>query len=237
MQQWRKLDERPYLLEGVGNQKLETSSEVGDGVEQSNPSLHNFLLSSSEGESTGIDTEDDQPSRKKLKLDITSSGDGEGGQDDEFIDDGSPLTIDQDEWADIDAELKEFMGSEVDSESDTDSVGSALSFRERRAAKRRREDFEDEGGSIGDSPKSKRKAGGSGLKSVFNIDSQRNSETSSTPGARDTDERIERDQQRIEAAQEDEEVEEEDSDDELARELERELDEADAELETSRILG
>lgn len=237
MQQWRKLDERPYLLEGVGKQKLETSSEAGDGVEKSNPSLHNFLLSSSEGESTGIDTEDDQPSRKKLKLDVTSSGNGEDGQDDEFIDDGSPLTIDQEEWADIDAELKEFMGSEVDSESDTDSVGSALSFRERRAAKRRRDDFEDGGGSIDDSPKSKRKAGGSGLKSVFNIDSQRNSEASSTPGARDTDEQIERDQRRVEAAQEEEEAEEEDSDDELARELERELDEADAELETSRILG
>jgi RNA polymerase II subunit A-like phosphatase len=237
MQQWRKLDERPYLLEGVGKQKLETSSEVGDALEKSNPSSHNFLLSSSEGESTGLDTEDDQPSKKKLKLDVSSGGNAEDGRDDDFIDDGSPLTIDQEEWADIDAELKEFMGSEVDSESDTDSVGSALSFRERRAAKRRRDEFEDEGGSVEDSPKSKRKVAGSGLKSVFNIDSQRNSEASNTPGARDTDEQIERDQRRVEAEQEDEEAEEEDSDDELARELERELDEADAELETSRILG
>lgn len=237
MQQWRKLDERPYLLEGVGKQKLEPASEIGDDMEKSNPSSHNFLLSSSDGESTGLDTEDDQPSKKKLKLDISGSENVENGQGDDFVDDGSPLTIDRDEWADIDAELKEFMGSEVDSESDTDSVGSALSFRERRAAKRRRDDFEADDSSVDDSPKSKRKVTGSGLKSVYNIDSQRNSESGNTPSERETDEQIKREQAKVEANEEDELADEEDSDDELARELERELDEADAELETSRILG
>lgn len=238
MQQWRKLDERLYFLEGVGKQKLEPTSEVGDEMEKSNPPSHNFLLSSSDGESTGLDTEDDQPSRKKLKLEILGAGTVENGRESDFVDDGSPLTIDRDEWADIDAELKEFMGSEVDSESDTDSVGSALSFREKRAAKRRRDVFEAEDGSVEDSPKSKRKAIGSGLKSVHNIDSQRNSESGNTPGERETnEEEISREQKRVEAEQEDELAAEEDSDDELARELERELDEADAELETSRILG
>lgn len=236
MQKWRRLDERPYLLEGVGKQKRDASSELEDHLDKPMlPAPNDFLLSSSEGESTGVETEDDQPARKKLKLDINNNDDsGEAGEFEDFVDDGSPITINQDEWADIDAELKEFMGSDAESESDTDSVKSGLSFRERRAPKRRRdEDGESDvvAGAMERSPSSKRVEAGSTLKNVANISSGHQSEATNTPDAGETDEQIAREQREVEEAQEREEAEEEDSDDELARELERELEEADAEEE------
>jgi RNA polymerase II subunit A-like phosphatase len=238
MQQWRRLDERPYLLEGVGKQKHDTSSELGDAGDKSNIAPNDFLLSSSEGESTGLDTEEDQPARKKLKLDINRDQDTEAAENfEDFIDDGSPITINQDEWADIDAELKEFMGSDADSESDTDSVSSALSLRERRAGKRRRDEDREDDVSADDtdqSPRSKRNGAGSALKTVANVASERNSEAADSPAVGVSDAQINREQREIEEAQELEEAEEEDSDDELARELERELEEADAEEENSR---
>ncbi|KIV96441.1 hypothetical protein, variant 1 [Exophiala mesophila] len=240
MQQWRKLDERPYLLPGVGKQKQSTPSDLGESFEKTNVSANDFLLSSSDGETTGVDTEDDQPVRKKLKLDL--SGDeslNNGAQDDEedFIDDGSPITIDQNDRADIDAELKELLGSEMDSESEAESVASSLSYRERRAAKRRRDDFENDLSDTERPPGSSwNGTGGSGLKTVANVNSARNSEATDTPNELDIDEDISKEQRAIEKEQELEDAEVEDSDDELARELERELEEADAGLETSRIL-
>lgn len=238
MQQWRRLDERPYLLEGVGKQKHDGSSEIGDTLDKSNIVANDFLLSSSEGETTGLDTEDDQPTRKKLKLDITNDENvGADNNFEDFIDDGSPITINQDEWADIDAELKEFMGSDAESESDTDSVSSALSFRERRANKRKRDEDRDEEVSPAERERpaaSGRNGTGSALKTVANIGSERGSEATNTPDAGETDEQIILEQRQIEEAQEREEAEEEDSDDELARELERELEEADAEEERSQ---
>jgi len=249
MQRWRKLDERPYLLEGAGKQTYDGSSELGDTVDKVNVTARDFLLSSSEGESTEFDTEDDQqPARKKLKLDTSGDHGGGGGEEDvlmpstaedEFIDDGSPLTIDQDEWDDIDAELKEFMGSEADSESDNDSVASsARNFRERQARKGKRDHgtaAEGGGGVPTGAPTAptgaKRDGAGSGLKTVANIGSERESEGTNTPVTVQQDEQISTEQQEVEQRQEKEEEEEEDSDDELARELERELEEADAEGE------
>ncbi|KAK5454314.1 CTD phosphatase Fcp1 [Exophiala xenobiotica] len=229
MQQWRRLDEKPYLLEGAGKQRHETSSEAGDLLDKSNAGASDLLLSSSEGESTGRDTEDDQPARKKLKLEINKDSHPE---DDELIDDGSPITINQDEWADIDAELKEFMGSDAESESDTDSVSSALSFRERRAGKRRRDEDHEDGGAADHSQPSKRNGAGSALKTVANASSERGTDSTNTPNPEQIrDEEIREEQEEVEAAQEREEEEMEDSDDELARELERELEEADAKEE------
>jgi RNA polymerase II subunit A-like phosphatase len=228
MQQWRKLDERPYLLEGVQKQKHETPSELDDSIDKAGANVNDFLLSSSDGETTGLDTEDDQPKRKKLKLD-TSNDDGTERYE-EVVDDGSPVTINQDEWADIDAELKEFLGSDAESESDTDSVSSALSVRDSRRGKRRREDDDADNSSASDvdrSPGRKRNGTGSGLKKVKNIDSERESEATDTPAAGTIDEEIRREQREVEEAEEREEAAVEDSDDELARELERELEEYD----------
>lgn len=233
MQQWRRLDERPYLLEGAGKQRLDPSSGAGEHGDKPNDVGNDFLLTSSDGESTGFDTEDDQPATKKLKLDTNKDGNAE--ESEEFVDDGSPITINQDEWADIDAELKEFMGSDVDSESDNDSISSALSVRERRVNKRRRDEDEDsdQSGSDADRPPApKRNGTGSALKTVANVSSEPGTETTNTPNVNETEEQIRQEQREVEEAQEREEEDEEDSDDELARELERELEEADAEDET-----
>ncbi|KAL2425328.1 RNA polymerase II subunit A C-terminal domain phosphatase [Exophiala dermatitidis] len=238
MQQWRKLDEKPYLLEGVRSQRHDASSEIGDSLEKSIVTANDFLLSSSDDETTGFNTEDDQPARKKLKLDVSQDTNATDEDDlEDFIDDGSPITIDQDEWADIDAELKEFMGSEAESESDTDSVSSALSFRERRAAKRRRDDSgeaEPSASHVEQSPTSRRTGAGSALKTVANISSERESEGTNTPLTPDLEEKISEEQREVEEEQQREEAEEEDSDDEFARELERELEEADAEEEEKK---
>jgi RNA polymerase II subunit A C-terminal domain phosphatase len=199
MQQWRKLDERPFLLEGAGKQKQEASSPEH---EQAPFDPQDFDLSESESDVTGQDTEMEdnrQPRRKKLKLSIDTPvepaepGDGET----------SPLTINQDEWDEIDNELKEFMGSDIDSESDTESVSSRLSIRKTNG-KRKREDVTDD-----ESSPTKRNASGSGLRAVTISDAEINAE-----------------QQETEAQQAEDESEEEDSDDELARELERELESA-----------
>jgi RNA polymerase II subunit A C-terminal domain phosphatase len=218
IQQWRKLDERPYLLEGAQKIKQDTSSELGDSVERAASTANELLLSSSEGETTGLDTEDDQPARKKLKLNVAKDDAYQ-----EVVDDGSPVTINQDEWADIDAELKEFLGSDAESESDTDSMSSALSIREGRRGKRRREEDGEDDSSASDadrSPARKRNGTGSALRTVNNIDSDGGS------GSKPANVEAE-----AEAG-----ASVDDSDDELARELERELEEYDDE-EQARLAG
>jgi hypothetical protein len=105
-----------------------------------------------------------------------------------------------------------------------------LSVRDSRRGKRRREDDDADNSSASDvdrSPGRKRNGTGSGLKKVKNIDSERESEATDTPTAGTTDEQIRREQREVEEAEEREEAAVEDSDDELARELERELEEYD----------
>jgi RNA polymerase II subunit A-like phosphatase len=291
IQQWRKLDERPYLLEGAGQKRSElTSSDVEKDIDKEHLTSHDFMLSSSDGEGseTGLgDTdvdgngddddnglfgdgdelnkqngnmmkhtnieadkselthqshsdENNGPPRKKLKLNTnTGTGSLNGGTvrpdnasgeiggistdtDDELADEGSPITINQDDWDDMDAELKEFMGSEVDSESDNDSVSSKLSLREKRASiKRKRE--EDDSNEVDSRNGPGFGGGGSTLRSVRNIESP-----SLTPVEKPvTEQEISRDQNEEETKERREEAETEDSDDELARELERELEEGD----------
>lgn len=200
MQQWRKLDERPFLLEGAGKQKPEASSPEHDHV-PFDP--QDFDLSESESDITGQDTEMEdnrQPRRKKLKISIDTPAEPAEPGDGET----SPLTIDQDEWDEIDNELKEFMGSDLDSESDTESISSRLSVRSKTNGKRKREDVTDD-----EAGPTKRKASSSGLRAVAISDAE-----------------ISIEQQAVEAEQAENEAEEEDSDDELARELERELESA-----------
>jgi RNA polymerase II subunit A C-terminal domain phosphatase len=243
MQRWRKLDERPYLLERVGRQKDDLFSEVGDGGERTTVSANDFLLSSSdgEGETTGLDTEDEAPARKKLKVNTAAATRAvelqtidevigmDGEEDREIYDDQSPLTIDQNEWDDIDQELKEFMGSEADSESDNESVTSRLSLRGTRKRKRDAGDGES-GTEESDIDNEGRRrtgvGGGSTLRAVANAGSERGSTGPSTPSVADG--AIREEQSKVEVLQETEEAEEEDSDDELARELERELEDADS---------
>ena len=182
---------------------------------------HEFLTSSSEdeAEATSLESEMDEeagPKRKRLKVD-TSRPDADTGE--ERFDNTSPLTINQDEWDDIDAELKEFMGSDADSESDDESVSSKLSLRRKRKAEEMSEGPPLETNKNG-AFKNGITPGGSTLTTVENVASERGSDTPDAEAIRD-------EQKIIEGRQEKEEAQEEDSDDELARELERELEQAD----------
>ena len=246
IQQWRKLDERPYLLSGVGQGEME-----GDKVDEHyNPMEEAGYPISSEDDTTGVETEDEkgQPERKRLKLNTGEAVARDGGGGD-VVDDKSPLTLDQDELADIDKELKEFMGSDAESDSDTDSVASALST---RLGKRKRitgetdDDDDDEEREGADSEKpTARDRGGTRLRAVANAASEKGSSASQTPvpaAAANGDEEaeaeaealgeekeIEERQREVEREQTNEEAEEEESDDELARELEREMESIDDE--------
>ena len=153
------------------------------------------------------------------------------------------FTINQDELDDIDAELKEFMdGSDVESESDAESVNSRLSLRGRKRKKGGGDDGDDTTDEVG-----------LGNHSITNthrdikIGRKPSSKITGENGA-DDDAAVEeaetrtelQEQAQIEAAEQAEEEEVEDSDDELARELEREMEEADAEdgnLEAKNFMG
>ena len=218
MQQWRRLDEKYYLLDGTGKQKVDEGSDHGDVLEQAITS-QDFMLSSSEDETPGNNTDGEEPVRKKPRLEVTTKN---GDVDDD--EEGNPLTLDQSEWDDIDAELKEFLGSDAE-ESDAESVNSSLSVRQKR--KRNLDSMQQEDGVIDSNQGSGSKSRGSRLKAVANVSSDKDSTGSNTPrSARDEDDSIAREQREVEGRQEREQAEEEDSGDELARELERELEEA-----------
>jgi RNA polymerase II subunit A-like phosphatase len=225
MQRWRKLEEKPYLLEGAGKQKIDETSD-NDGQLDNAIMAGDFMLSSSEGESSGVDTEGDEPVRKKPRLEI-ATGNGELDlTDDEEAQKTSPLTLDTEEWANIDAELKEFLGSDAESESDAESVSSGLSLRAKRKRNRDTVAAEDELlDGIGSS--NSKGSGGSRLKAVANASSDRGSTDSNTPTPLDEDSRIAEAQREAEQRDMRQQADEEDSDDELARQLENGLEEGD----------
>jgi hypothetical protein len=182
-------------------------------------------------ETTGVETEDEagQPERKRLKLN-TGEGVAKGAEGEDVVDDQSPLTIDVDEWADIDKELKEFMGSDAESDSDTDSVASAISVRLGKRKRPTEETGEGEGEGDNERPAA-RDRGGTGLRTVANAASEKGSSGSRTPATdlngEVDDVEIGREQREVEGEQRKEEEEEVESDDELARELEREMESMD----------
>lgn len=242
MVQWRKLDERPYLLEGTGKPEEPTASSPLRAPEDAlNPLANDLLLSDSE--ETDLSTDDDGVSNhRNLKLDTNI----DGADDDE--EEYTPPTLNQEERDKIEEELREFMGSEIDSESDNESVRSELSV---RAKKRRRDETDDSATDGGDSDAdasrmggagsnpSKRQATGSRLKNAQSLADAYSSSASTTTmtkradneeiaqeeaHARDDargDRQIEREQAEVEA--EDRHVQEVESDGE--NEDERELEE------------
>jgi RNA polymerase II subunit A-like phosphatase len=237
IQQWRKLDERPYYVIGTGPDGASAEDIEGGRIEENyNPIEEPGYPISSEDDTTGVDTEDEvgQPERKRLKL---NTGDVVARDGDDIIDDQSPLTIDQDEWADIDKELKEFMGSDAESDSDNDSVASALSVRLGKRKRAGRDTDDDEGDS---EKRAARDRGGTGLRTVANAASENGSSGSRTPATDingEADEVIGREQREIEEEQRKEEADEEESDDELARELEREMESMDDEGDAQEEVG
>ncbi len=205
MQQWRKLDESRYFLEGLGKPKL-ASSENGELINPADITTQDLLLSDSEEDASGFDTGDERPN-KRSKLDITVPD----HQIEEEYDEYSPTSIADVDWASADAEVAEFMGSDAESGSDTESVASSLSYREKRASKRRRDDEDIDDGE-GESKRSR----GSYLNVVANTSSGRDS---AKPARNPSEETIGREQQREEARERQQQAEEEDSDDELLKEF------------------
>lgn len=216
IQRWKKLDERPYLVPDIGQKGMqeEPPSEpqeaaVLDDVKFGPPG--DFLLSSEEDTPALDDTDDnhdDQPKRKKPKLEIDMPADNEDIDPDVEAEPHSPIDMSTEAWKDIDAELADFMGSDMDSESDAESVKSDRSSSFARRPKKRQRDDDDEGDSESDGDtrngdhkrqRSSRNTGSS-LKTVNNVESVDNTPA---PGDEDLD------------------------DDELARELEAELEAVD----------
>jgi RNA polymerase II subunit A C-terminal domain phosphatase len=218
-----------------------------------------FLLSSDEGdgETTGLDTEAETEDnrkavkdgtaseagrdRKRLKLNTKNLADDDAMTTDNddtingFMEDASPLSINQDEWADMDKELREFIGSEVDSESDAESESSRLSIR--NTNKRKRPDDGEESDNDGRRRVVSGSAtGSSSLKDLNTTSSITNANSADTnnPVGNDTpnnfdddeDAEIRREQKVVESAELQEQADELSSDDELARELEREFEDS-----------
>lgn len=212
IQRWKKLDVRPYLIPNIGQKQLENepSSELG-ALEPDLLNDNRFdsgLLS--EEESSALDqTEDDnedQPRRKKPRLEVDLPPQVDENYSLE-MEDHSPVDLDKDQWGDINDELKDFLGDDFDSESDSESVRSDRSLATRSKKRSRgdndtgdsdRENDSDGETRNGDHKRQKSsKDVGSGLKAVSNADSNKNTPVQQT--------------------------EEEDEDDILARELEAEL--------------
>lgn len=252
MVRWRKLDERPYLLEGAAKPEEPVStSPTRVSVPEGLDAISNDLMLS-DSDDTDLSTDDDGagPTRKRLKLDTAVDG-LEDGEDEEY----SPPTLNQEEYDKIQEELREFMGSDMDSESDTESVRSELSV---RSKKRRRDEMDDSAAdSGGDSDAigsaAKRQATGSRLKEAQSLADQLSSSPSQTQPTTKLDndelsqearaakreyednETIEREQNAAEDQDRHVQEVESDSDDEDQRELEEMLAGGDSEDERERI--
>ena len=262
------------LRGGMRKKSKGSSSETRDGADDRKELLEEnrgFLLSSDEGEgeTTGIDTEaetednrklgangaklsDAQPERKRLKLETNKLADDEAmttdNEDtvDRFMEDASPLSINQDEWADMDKELREFMGSDAETDSDAESVGSKLGTRKR---KRDDDDESDTDGRPrhGAATVAATAESGSSLKQVNAASSSSSSIPTANhasvdsnnpigddaPNDLDPDEeeddeetQIQLEQKQVEDVERQEEAEVLSSEDEMARELEREFEDS-----------
>lgn len=225
IQRWKKLDERPFMLKGIGQKEMPkdpSSDEMAPDVDMLAAPAYTGLgeaeLSSDEDTSALIDTdenEDDQPRKKRPKLDLQDLPQADEAEDgDDPLE--SPTNISAEQWSEMDEELREFMGSDIDSESDAESVKSDRSNLSLRRKKRNRDDDDGDGDGDesgvsdgerrnGDGHVSKRPRS-SALRAVKNAESTR----SSTPN-RETEQT------------------QEEYDAELEAELERELEAADNE--------
>lgn len=172
-----KGDERKELLESNRGSFL-LSSDEGEGETTGLDTEAETEDNRPTTKGTGTDkdgaivTSGLQPAKKRLKLDTnlvsnaaeedtaTTNDDTING----FIEDASPLSINQDEWADMDKELREFIGSDLDTDSETDSIISKPSpSRNANKKKRKREvdgDEEAEEGRELESDESGRHGGG-----------------------------------------------------------------------------
>lgn len=155
IQQWKKLDERPYMLPGIGQRELPIKPNRDEAVPEPDvftaPSFGTIRGEelSSEEDTSGLndtdDNEDEQPRKKRPRLELQNldltarPADGEDGED---ILSPSPADLSPEQWAAMDDELAEFMGSDVDSESDAESVRSDRGSHPIRNRKRPRDELD-----------------------------------------------------------------------------------------------
>ncbi|RHZ63109.1 hypothetical protein CDV55_104940 [Aspergillus turcosus] len=100
--QWKRLQEEPYLLPVHPDDR-------GEPISPGSKELESGWLSSSEGETGGFWTDDDEASEFNEEI-LKSSG----------LNEMSPIGYDAEEQAAVHDELKEFLGSDDESESDSE---------------------------------------------------------------------------------------------------------------------
>lgn len=207
IQKWRKLDVKPFLLPDIGQKGMEDipSSETGtqESLEEKLAFAPDYPLSSDEDTAAAETDDDKQPKRKKLRLDHIPEPTINFDENVDYSPTGdveSPVEINADEIQDMQDEFAEFMGSDMESESDTESVRSerSIALRERKGQKRRRDDDDDgdserDGDSSDDQSgerhtgKLQKGPGGSALRAVSNAQSVPSLETEQTQEEYDAD--------------------------------------------------
>ena len=146
LQQWRKVDESRYYLDGLGRPAAKQSSENGDIVITTAGDLTSgdLGLSSSEEDASGFDTDAERPN-KRMRLDTSMPDDFDPSASGY----GDQLTPTEDVgWDAAKKELQDFLGSDADTDSETESVAS-LSYRDKKKKRARDESEEaDEKGTL-----------------------------------------------------------------------------------------
>lgn len=156
IQRWKKLDVKNFLLPDIGQrgmEKMSTNEVVStqEFLEEKLAFAPDYPLSSDEDTAAAETDDDKQPKRKKLRLDYVPEPPANFDDQVDYSPTGdveSPVEFNADEIQDMQDELAEFMGSDMESDSDAESVRSerSIALRERKGQKRRRDD-NDEGDS------------------------------------------------------------------------------------------
>ena len=136
--QWTKLDEKPYLLDVEENETGQSSSEI---QEEDQP-LSESEDVASEMDSEEIDSHTDPAKKARPLLSIAvrdeDESDVEGILPDDLEDQHSPVGGTNEDWDNMHAELKDFLGSEAEDSDGGESVSSIGSSKSSRSAMARR---------------------------------------------------------------------------------------------------
>ncbi|KAL8721342.1 MAG: hypothetical protein Q9225_001954 [Loekoesia sp. 1 TL-2023] len=138
LSQWTKLDEKPYLLDV---EEAETSHPTSEAQDEDQP-LSESEDVATENEDEENDQQDDLAKKAKPTLSIAigdeEESDVEGVLPDDLEDQQSPVGGTDEDWDNMNAELKDFLGSEAEDSDGADSVSSVRSSRSSKSAMARR---------------------------------------------------------------------------------------------------
>jgi len=166
IQQWRKLDEKPFMLKGIGQKELVNEPKDHQSSDMEAPESDaldasmiavlgdaDVKLSSEEDTSALNDTdnsEDEGGRKKRPKLNLQETPAFDPDAEPQSISPDSPVELNSDEWADLDDEIRDFLGSDIDSESDAESVRSDRGLATRAKKRGRDDDTDGESGTDGE---------------------------------------------------------------------------------------